>query len=277
MSLEKIENKGKELLQEVLDGLPELEDGKNVCLALSGGLDSTVLLYVLVKKYGVDRVKTLSFDFGQRHVIELDVAVKTASRLNISHKIVKLDYLKDIAKDVSALISGSELKPKTAEENSGNPTVNTYVPWRNGQFAMITAAFAEANNCSYILQATNQVDCYGYFDTTTDFRDALNAVFNLNRQNPLELVTPFVELYKEEELLIAKEMSEEVGFDILEDTWSCYNGYSEEYNFKECSCCNTCEEKLKGYIEADFSDNTILNKFNITIQELENKKKLIKG
>ncbi len=268
-------NKGKELLQEVLDNFPELEDGKNVCLALSGGLDSTTLAYVLVMKYGADRVKTLSFDFGQRHVIELEMAAKTAEELGVYHKTIKLDYLKDIAKDVSALFADSKLKPKTAEENAGNPQVNTYVPWRNGQFAMITAAFAEANNCRYILQATNQVDCYGYFDTSTDFRDALNAVFNLNRQNPLDLVTPFVEMYKDEELLIAKELSAVFDNDILENTWSCYNGYSEEHNFKECSHCNTCEEKIKGYIEADFSYEQIMNKFNISLEDLENKKRQI--
>lgn len=272
-----MENRGKELLQEVLNSLPDLEEGKNVCLALSGGLDSTTLAYVLVMKYGADRVKTLSFDFGQRHVVELEMADKTARQLGVYHKIIKLDYLKDIAKDVSALFADSKLKPKTAEENAGNPQVNTYVPWRNGQFAMITAAFAEANNCRYILQATNQVDCYGYFDTSIDFRDALNAVFNLNRQNPLELVTPFVEMYKDEELIIAKELSDIFSCDILENTWSCYNGYSEEHNFKECSHCNTCEEKLKGYIEADFSDVQIMNKFNISSEDLENKKKLIKG
>lgn len=71
-----MENRGKELLQEVLDNLPELEDGKNVCLALSGGLDSTTLAYVLVMKYGADRVKTLSFDFGQTHSVELEMVKK---------------------------------------------------------------------------------------------------------------------------------------------------------------------------------------------------------
>lgn len=272
-----MEYKGKELLQEVLDNLPELEEGKNVCLSLSGGLDSTTLLYVLVKKYGADRVKTLSFDFGQRHVIELEMASKSAINTGVYHKIIKLDYLRDIAKETSALISDSKLTPKTAEENAGNPQVNTYVPWRNGQFAMITAAFAEVNQCSYILQATNQVDCYGYFDTTIEFRDALNSVFMLNRMNPITLVTPFVELYKEEELLIAKEISNELNYDILLNTWSCYNGYNETNNFKECGMCNTCEEKLKGYIEADFSREQILEKFNINNTQLEHKIKMIKG
>jgi 7-cyano-7-deazaguanine synthase len=259
---------GKELLDEVMGDLPALEDGKNVCLALSGGLDSTTLVYILVKKYGKERVKTLSFDFGQRHSIELDMASITTKLLDIEHHTYALDYLKEISKSVSSLIEGSELKPKTAEENAGDPQVSTYVPWRNAQFAMITAAFAEANNCSYILQATNQVDCYGYFDTTTDFRDALNNIFQLNRQNPLTLLTPFVEMYKDEELQIAKALSEEHGYNILKNTWSCYNGSVEEYNFKECGKCNTCEEKLLGYIQADFTDDEITDKFNLSVTEV---------
>ena len=268
---------GKELLQDVLSNLPELADGKNVCLSLSGGLDSTTLLGVLVHTYGADRVKTLSFDFGQRHSIELDMADKTVSKFGVFHKTYKLDYLQEIAKDVSALIDGSKLKPKTAEENAGDPQVNTYVPWRNGQFAMITAAFAEANNCSYILQATNQVDEYGYFDTTKLFRDALNNVFSLNRQNPLSLLTPFVELYKDEELKIARELSNIFNFDILENTWSCYNGKKAAYNFKECGVCNTCREKLTGYIQADYTDDEILSRFNITRDELNSARIKIKG
>lgn len=254
------------MLKEVLDKLPELEEGKNVCLALSGGLDSTTLVYVLVQKYGKDRVKTLSFDFGQRHKIELDMARKTTEFLGIEHNIIKLDYLRDIAKVTSALIDGSDLKPKTAEENAGDPQVNTYVPWRNAQFAFITAAYAESNNCRYIFQATNQVDCYGYFDTTIEFRDALNNVFLLNRQNPVTLITPFVELYKDEELNIAKELNELYDTDILYNTWSCYNGQQPEYNMKECGLvgqCNTCIEKISGYIQAGFTNGVIMDKFAV--------------
>lgn len=260
-------------LKEVLDSLPELEDGENVCIALSGGLDSTTLVYCLVRKYGSERVKALAFNFGQRHVNELDMATKTADYLGIDFDIIKLDYLRDIAKETSALIEGSDLKPKTAEENAGDPQVNTYVPWRNAQFAFITAAFAETNNCRYILQGTNQVDCYGYFDTSVEFRDALNNVFLLNRQNPVELVTPFVELYKDEELLIAREISKDLGYDILQNTWSCYNG--DDGSGLECGKCNTCEEKLLGYIQAGFDNNEIRNKFRILDKEINEKRDLI--
>lgn len=261
-------------LKELKNELPDLGDS-NIAVALSGGLDSTTLVYALVLKYGKDKVKALSFDFGQRHSNELEYASRTASKLGITHNIYKLDYLKDIARETSALIEGSDLKPKTAEDNAGNPTVNTYVPFRNAQFAFITAAFAEANNCKYIAQGLNAVDCYGYWDTSVEFTESINAVLNLNREHNIKFISPFVELYKDEELRMAKEISDKVGYDILLDTWSCYNG--DNGSGKECGVCNTCEEKLTGYIQADYSDEDILNKFDVTPQYVETFRNKIKG
>jgi len=244
--------------------LPETD--RNVCVALSGGLDSTTLTYLLVNKYGSDKVKALAFNFGQRHSIELDAAKQTADKLGIEFKIINLDYLKEIAIETSALIEGSALTPKTAEENSGDPQVNTYVPFRNLQFASITAAYAEAKDCGFIFQGLNAVDEYGYWDTSLAFRDAVNNVLVLNRQNQIQFVAPFVELYKDDELKIAKKLSSEFGWDILESTWSCYNG--DNGSGKECGKCNTCSEKLTGYISAGYSDEEILNKFDITKDDI---------
>lgn len=254
-------------LQELKSTLPELQEGENIAIALSGGLDSTTLVYALVSKYGPDRVKALSFNFGQRHKNELQYALKTSTHLGIKHEVIALDYLADISRQTSALIEGSDLTPKTAEENSGNPQVNTYVPFRNAQFAFITAAFAETHNCRYIAQGLNAVDEYGYWDTTIEFTNRINAVLELNRDNQVRFIAPFVELYKDEELRMARELSEEFGIDILENTWSCYNG--DDGSGKECGVCNTCTEKITGYIQAEFADEVVLKKFNITGEDLQ--------
>lgn len=261
---------GRELLDEILKELPELEEDKNIAISLSGGLDSTTLLYILVHKYGKNRVKALSFNFGQRHNIELEMAKKTSSELSIEHNTYNLDYLGQIAKETSALIDGSELTPKTAEENAGDPQINTYVPFRNLQFAAITASYAEAKNCQYIAQGLNQTDLYGYWDTSEEFVKRINSVLELNRKTQIQFISPFIESYKDEELLIAKELSKIFGYNILENTWSCYNGYSKEHNFKECGVCNTCAEKLKGYIQAGFSNKEITSKFNVDDEYIRN-------
>ncbi len=261
-------------LNELKDTLPELQDNENIAIALSGGLDSTTLVYALVSKYGNKRVKALSFNFGQRHANELDYAQKTSKYLNIDHEIIKLDYLAEISKGTSALIAGSDLKPKTAEENSGDPQVNTYVPFRNAQFAFITAAFAETHDCRYIAQGLNAVDEYGYWDTTLEFTNRINSVLELNRDNQVTFISPFVELYKDEELRMALELSAEFDIDILSNTWSCYNG--DDGSGKECGVCNTCAEKITGYIQAEFSDEVIMNKFNITDTNLQQFKTKVK-
>lgn len=252
-------------------------DTKNICLSLSGGLDSTTLLHLLVDTYGPNKIKTLSFDYGQRHRIELEMSQKSAERLGVYNKIIKLDYLKDISIEKSALISGSILKPKTAEENAGDPQINTYIPFRNAQFSFITAAFAETHCCSHIALGLNQTDIYGYWDTSIDFVDGIQTVMNLNRKAQIEFLSPFVSFYKKDILLLAKELSVKFGFDVLQYTWSCYNGQLTENDFKECGVCNTCTEKLFGYIQAGYSSIDIMNKFNISEEKIKQLKEEING
>lgn len=251
------------------------EQTRNICLSLSGGLDSTTLLHALVDAYGADRVRTLTFNYGQRHGIELEMAQKSAERLGVYNKIIKLDYLKDISIEQSALIEGSVLKPKTAEENAGDPQINTYIPFRNAQFSFITAAFAETHDCSHIALGLNQTDIYGYWDTSIDFVNRIQDVMSLNRKAHIEFLSPFVSFYKKDILTLAKHLTDKFGFDVLEHTWSCYNGYLPENNLKECGVCNTCTEKLFGYIQAGYSTEAIIRKFNVTMEHIESLKKEI--
>ena len=247
---------------------------KNVCLSLSGGLDSTTLAHLLVKQYGKDKVYAISFDYGQRNSIELEMSKKTAERLGINFSIIKLDYMNTINKDFSSLISNSIIKPKSAEENSGNPQVDTYIAFRNLQFASIIASFAEVNDCEFIFQGLNAVDEYGYWDTTLEFTKRVNSILQLNRNNKIEFLAPFVELYKEDELILAKELSKYFDYDILEYTWSCYNG-GGSISDKECGVCNTCSEKLLGYIKAGYTNLEITKKFNVSINTIEELRYLI--
>lgn len=257
-------------LEELLGSLPELEENKNVCIALSGGLDSTTLVYCLVQKYGKDRVKALSFDYGQMHVNELDLAIKTVNRLNIYHQVIDLRYLGEMVKGVSALVAGSELQLKTAEENSGDPVVNSYIPQRNSIFAFNTAAFAEANNCRYVFQGLNATDEYSYPDNGSVYVGFINDILNLNRKNLITFLTPFVELYKGDELKIAQELSNIVDYDITQDFWSCYRG--DDGDHKQCGTCNTCSEVVNGYLEAGYTNEKIASRYKLTLEEIQKRR-----
>lgn len=259
----------------ILKSIKFPKTNKNVCLALSGGLDSVVLLHALVHNYGADRVKCLSFDYNQRHSIELDYAKKNVEQLGVFHKLVDISYLSSIVPEISSLVKESGLKVLSSDESFATEKneVNTYVPWRNGQFAMIEAAFAEANDCNYIFQATNAADIYGYFDCTLKFRNAMNKVFDLNPRHKIKLVTPFSKFKKEQIVRLGLELEVLTNKNIINQTWSCYAADNE----KECGICNSCTEKLKGLIKAKVELPRILNMFNITREQFIELKKELKN
>ena len=262
-------------MSKILKTIKFPKTNKNVCLALSGGLDSVVLLYALVQNYDADRVKCLSFDYNQRHSVELEYAKKHAEALGVYYKLVDISYLSSIVPEVSSLVKGSGLKVLSSDESFATEKneVNTYVPWRNGQFAMIEASFAEANDCNYIFHATNAADVYGYFDCTLKFRNAMNKVFDLNPRHKIKLVTPFSKFKKEQIVKLGLELESIMNKDIIDKTWSCYAAN----NNKECGVCNSCTEKLKGFIKAKVDVPRILKMFNITREQFEEIRKELKN
>ena len=95
-------------LKEALNNLPETD--YNVLSVLSGGLDSSVMTTLLVEKYGKDKVSALSYDYGQKQIIELTKATELSYKLGIRHKVLDLGILGDIAKPISANIGGTILQ-----------------------------------------------------------------------------------------------------------------------------------------------------------------------
>ena len=107
------------------------ETNKNVISILSGGLDSTILTYMLSNKYGNDKVIALSFNYGQRHSNELEKAKLTCDKLNIKHQIIDISFLNDIVKNVCALGKDTDLKLPEIKDVLGDPQSLNYVPFRN--------------------------------------------------------------------------------------------------------------------------------------------------
>ncbi len=214
---------------------------------LSGGLDSTVLLHYVARKLKAAPLFVLSFDYGQKHGRELEMARWQCSRVPQvkEHKVLKLDFFADLLGGATALVQGGGHVPDLAElSEADRDQPPTYVPNRNMVLLSLAAAFAESRACDRVFYGAQAQDEYGYWDCTTDFVARLNQVFALNRRQPVTIVAPFATKRKSEEVTLGVEL----GVDFAH-TWSCYRGGP-----KPCLACPTCVERLTAFREAGVED-----------------------
>lgn len=213
---------------------------------LSGGIDSTVLLHNLVKNLAFGPIHTLSFQYGQRHGRELECAEWQANAVRASsHKIIELDFLGDLLKGRSALVSGGKEVPalsELSEEAKVQPP--TYVPNRNMILLSLAAAYGEGLRIPDVYYGAQAIDSYGYWDCTPTFLERLNHVFGLNRDEPIQIHAPFIRMAKSEIVRLGHEL----GVDFAH-TWTCYRGGQ-----KACGECPSCVERLKAFEEGGVED-----------------------
>lgn len=213
---------------------------------LSGGIDSTVLLHNLVKNLAFGPIHTLSFQYGQRHGRELECAEWQANAVRASsHKIIELDFLGDLLKGRSALVSGGKEVPalsELSEEAKVQPP--TYVPNRNMILLSLAAAYGEGLRIPDVYYGAQAIDSYGYWDCTPTFLERLNHVFGLNRDEPIQIHAPFIRMAKSEIVRLGYEL----GVDFAH-TWTCYRGGQ-----KACGECPSCVERLKAFEEGGVED-----------------------
>jgi len=233
-------------LQEALNNLPKTD--KNVIAVLSGGLDSSVMIMLLVEKYGKDKVSAVSYDYGQKQKIELRKAANLCSILGIKHKIIDLSILGEIAKPISANIGGTEVEMPTIKDVLGDPQPPTYVPFRNMILLSLTMSVAEVENASHVFTGLQVHDEYGYWDTSQRFVDSINNVASQNRTHKVEIIAPFSHLSKAQEIEICKEMGNLI---LLESTITCYN---PNPSGQSCGKCPSCSERIMNFMKVGIKD-----------------------
>lgn len=254
------------LYEDTINQTEGIENVNRVCVSLSGGLDSTVLLHLMVKKYGAENVYAISFDYNQRHDIELIQARRTTAELGVPHRIIDISFMGDIAKNVSAMVKG-DVKTPTMEDVLGEPQPVTYMPNRNMILASITAGFAESNDCDGLALGIQKIDSYSYWDTTPEFYEAVENVLKLNRKYPIHFVAPFLNLSKIEEIKLGVELGVDFG-----KTWTCYDpkvietetvyerepagGRNAEYidHYVPCGVCPSDFERKNAFEKAGVND-----------------------
>lgn len=220
---------------------------KAVCL-LSGGLDSSTSLGV-ARREGFD-CYALSFDYGQRHRIELEAASRLARLFGVhEHRIVRIDLRAFGGSALTAEIAVP--KHATAEEiPSGIPV--TYVPARNTIFLAYAMAWAEVLEASDIFIGVNAIDYSGYPDCRPEFIAAFETMANLatkagvEGRTRLRIHTPLIHLDKAGIVRLAVE----TGVD-LAATHSCYD---PDLHGRPCGQCDSCLLRRKGFREAGLVD-----------------------
>lgn len=213
---------------------------------LSGGLDSTILTYKLVKEFGKENVIALIFQYGQRHSIELEKAKITCEKLEIPHRIIDINFLGDIVAPVCALSAKKEVEMPTIHDVIGDPAPVTEVPYRNQIFISIGFAAAQSWSADEVFLGIQCHDEYQYHDTSEYFVNNINALSALNRKHDIKLVTPFLHMSKKEEIEIGVKLKVPFG-----DTWTCYRG--EEGN-GACGTCPSCSERIQNFAKAGLID-----------------------
>ena len=218
---------------------------------LSGGLDSTTIL-AIAKREGFD-LFALTFDYGQRHHVELDRARDIAKHFGaVDHQIIKID-LRQFGG--SALTDSIEVPTGRDQEEMVSSIPVTYVPARNTIFLSFCLAYAEIKEASDIFIGVNAIDYSGYPDCRPEFITAFETFANLatkagvEGKSKIKIHTPLIELSKAK--IIQKGL--ELGVDYAM-THSCYNPGEEG---KSCGVCDSCQLRLKGFQEAGVEDPII--------------------
>ena len=221
---------------------------------LSGGLDSTTTL-AIAKREGF-ALFALTFDYGQRHHVELDRARDIARHFAVvDHQIVKID-LRQFGG--SALTDSIDVPVGRDQEKMVSEIPVTYVPARNTIFLSFCLAYAEVKEASDIFIGVNAIDYSGYPDCRPEFITAFETLANLatkagvEGESKIKIHTPLIEVSKAE--IIRKGL--ELGVDYAM-THSCYNPGDEG---KSCGVCDSCQLRLKGFQEAGAKDPIQYNK-----------------
>jgi 7-cyano-7-deazaguanine synthase len=220
---------------------------KAVCL-LSGGLDSATCL-ALARREGY-ACYALSFDYGQRHRVELEAAARVAAAFGAERHMVARIGLD--AFGGSALTADIEVPKGRSTADMGHGIPSTYVPARNTIFLSFALAWAEVLGSSDIFIGVNALDYSGYPDCRPEYIEAYERMANLATKAGVEgcarlkIHTPLLGLNKAQIVRLAQELGVPFGL-----THSCYDPGPDG---RACGQCDACLLRAKGFLEAGLED-----------------------
>jgi len=228
-----------------------MEIRKKAVILSSGGIDSTTAM-AMAKHEGYE-LYSLSFDYGQRHAVELEAAARTAAAHGArQHLVIRIDLGRIGG---SALTDDIAVPRGRSEEQLASGIPVTYVPARNTIFLSYALAWAEVLEAADIFIGVNAVDYSGYPDCRPEYIRAFESMANLAIKAAVEgrlkisIRTPLIRMTKAEIVRTGTELGVDYRL-----THSCYDPDAQG---RACGDCDSCLLRKKGFREAGIPDPTV--------------------
>ncbi len=211
---------------------------EKVVVIYSGGMDSYTVLNRALKDG--KEVYALSFDYGQRHVKELECAATACKKLNVHHKIIDISAINQLLAG-SSLTDDIDIPEGHYEAESMKSTV---VPNRNMILLSLAVGYAVSVKAGQVYYGAHSGDHAIYPDCRPEFVMKMNEVCKIANYEAVEIFSPYLNVSKTAILTDGLSMGL-----TYEDTWTCYNGRD-----KACGKCGACQERLEAFSENQATD-----------------------
>ncbi|KQU24308.1 MULTISPECIES: 7-cyano-7-deazaguanine synthase QueC [Peribacillus] len=206
-------------------------------VVFSGGQDSTTCLFWAMERF--EKVEAVTFDYNQRHSLEIECAQKIAKELGITHHILDMSLLNQLAPNA---LTRSDI---AVEDGEDGELPSTFVPGRNLLFLSFAGVLASQIGAKHIVTGVCETDFSGYPDCRDVFIKSLNVTLNLSMDQSFVIDTPLMWLNKEETWELADQLG---AFDFVrEKTLTCYNGIISD-GCGECPACKLRKKGLDDYV-----------------------------
>lgn len=211
---------------------------EKVVVIYSGGMDSFTVLNRAVRDG--KQVYALSFDYGQKHVKELEYAANVCIELNIPHKIVDISAINQLIGG-SSLTDDIDIPEGHYEEESMKSTV---VPNRNMILLSMAVGYAVSVEANQVYYGAHSGDHAIYPDCRPEFVEKMNDVCQIANYEPVDIYSPYLKDTKIDILTDGIKMGLDYG-----KSWTCYNGRE-----KACGKCGACQERLEAFEKNGLTD-----------------------
>lgn len=206
-------------------------------VVFSGGQDSTTCLFWAMKQFA--EVETVTFNYNQRHKLEIDCAAEIAKELGVKHTVLDMTLLNQLAPNA---LTRTDIE--ITEEEGELPS--TFVDGRNLLFLSFAGVLAKQVGARHIVTGVCETDFSGYPDCRDVFVKSLNVTLNLSMDYPFVIHTPLMWIDKAETWKLADELG---AFEyVREKTLTCYNGIIGD-GCGECPACKLRKAGLDTYLQ----------------------------